>query len=1079
MKSSTACWDRSSTSSKFIPLEKSQRRHFTVGQSILIAIVVMFGFLRHSQAQVVFSEDFNDYQIDGDNNSQFDTGLQIHARGTFPGWTGGGVNNSHAVDLNPSDPGTNYALMLFSGNSSQPPNTPTLNTPIAANALGVEYDVTFDSGPSVYVGPSQATASTDGINVEIVRPDQSMVASYTHQPGAWPGTPNSQDLNSPGEFTYVGDGSGNVTIVLATSPILSGRFGGALDNLRVTVVSLPSFWTGISSTAWSDSGNWSGAVPGATTGTANTDTATFNQAAPNSPSTLDAGRNIQSITFDTANVTAVTIGTVDGNSLLLAAGGAIHTTSTVVNPQTVNCPLVLEGDYTFSSGAASSSATLTVGGGIIPGATSGLTTLTLSGSNSGVNTISGVLADNGSGQLAIAKNGTGAWTLSGANTFGGTTTVINGALRLAGGSVNNIPNSPTINVASGATLDVTGLANSTLVLGSGNIAETLIGTGTVNGSVAVSGGLENGSGNAPVASAISSGTGNTLTINGGLTLQNGSIANFTLGAPNGAGKPLGAFVNVTGTAGLAVNGIHTVNFSGTAQLGTYELFAFTSGGPLASQFTMGTNGAGILSYSFAVTPNSEVDLIVTLTSAAWDFNGAGNYSDSSKWHPSVVPSGAGVPVTFGNGVVNTVNASSIPVLVNGAEVAGSLVFNNTNSARYDLTNDGISGHGITLNNNGGGANINVSANALQIILANLTLADNLACSINAGSVLSIGGNVNQSGGSRTLTVNGPGTLTLGGANTYSGGTVINSGTLNTTINGTLGSGPLTINAANATSTLNLNANQTVSSLTSSGSGGGSAVVNVASGRTLVLTGALTSSGNLNLTGPGTTEIDGAPTLNANSVITVTNGTLRFAATSGSPTIGTGVTSTVGAGATLELAGSVASLSSGTNRVNINTLANSNGILVSGTHQQVGNIDGAGTTQVNAGSHVTANHIIQGALVISGSSGNLGRVTITASDAAGNPLGQSLALPSGLGLTGSLASSSSLGDGVNSPGGRERPSWSSLGSSADATGISPTAGKGAEVPEPSTMMMLVVALVSLLVRARHARGLIASQRTQST
>ena len=63
-----------------------------------------------------------------------------------------------------------------------------------------------------------------------------------------------------------------------------------------------------------------------------------------------------------------------------------------------------------------------------------------------------------------------------------------------------------------------------------------------------------------------------------------------------------------------------------------------------------------------------------------------------------------------------------------------------------------------------------------------------------------------------------------------------------------------------------------------------------------------------------------------------------------------------------------------------------GIVVSGTNQVVGNIDGSGTTQVNAGSDLTANHIIQTALVIGGTAGNPALVTIAASDAGGAPLG---------------------------------------------------------------------------------------------
>ena len=457
-------------------------------------------------------------------------------------------------------------------------------------------------------------------------------------------------------------------------------------------------------------------------GTNNTDTAVFNQNAPNSPLTLDASRNIDNITFDTSSVNSVTIGTVGGNPLLLTAGGTIQTTSTVANPQTFNCPLVLEGEYKFFSRAASSSATLSFGGGITPGATSGLTTLLLTGNNGGANTISGTLADNGAGQLAIVMSGTGSWTLSGANTYSGNTTVGNGTLQLAGGSTNNIPNSPLIAIAGGATLDVTGLFNGTIVLGSGNTAQTLSaldGGGTLSGSVIVNGGLAHGTGNASAGSMVGAGCAGTLTITGGLTLQDGSASNFALGAPNGSGNPLTAFVNVTGAAGLTVNGNHIVNLSGTPQQGTYELYAFTSGSPVATHFALGSSPPPGFVYSlFSVNPSAEVDLLVA-NACSWDFNGDGNYGDSSKWNPSIVPSGAGLTATFGNGVSNAVYITpSATVLIDGAEIVGSLVFNNTNGTGYILSNDGVAGHGITLNN-GTGAIISVSSNTLQTITANL------------------------------------------------------------------------------------------------------------------------------------------------------------------------------------------------------------------------------------------------------------------------------------------------------------------------------------------------------------------------
>ncbi len=196
----------------------------------------------------------------------------------------------------------------------------------------------------------------------------------------------------------------------------------------VVLIGGPSQWTGSNGSNWADSRNWIGGGPG--------DIALFNLKAANSPLIIDTGSIVRIIVFDTANVNSMTIGTVGGNALLLVPGGQIETTATVVNPQTVNAPLVLNGvDYTFTSGASSSSATLSFGGGIEPRATSGVTTLTLNGSNTGANTISGVLADNGQGQLAITMSGTGVWILSGANTYTGNTTIKSGSLSVTGWSL--------------------------------------------------------------------------------------------------------------------------------------------------------------------------------------------------------------------------------------------------------------------------------------------------------------------------------------------------------------------------------------------------------------------------------------------------------------------------------------------------------------------------------------------------------------------------------------------------------------------------------------------------------------------
>src|SRR5439155_25894602 len=127
---------------------------------------------------------------------------------------------------------------------------------------------------------------------------------------------------------------------------------------------------------------------------------------------------------------------------------------------------------------------------------------------------------------------------------------------------------------------------------------------------------------------------------------------------------------------------------------------------------------------------------------------------------------------------------------------------------------------------------------------------------------------------------------------------------------------------------------------------------------------------------GTLVVAGAPSLGDNSSLAINGGTLKFALTGGSATVGTGITATVAAGATLELAGTVSALSStaaATRRVNVVNNSAANGLLVSGTNQQVGAITGTGNTTIVAGGSLTANSIVQSAIIIGGSPGNLARL----------------------------------------------------------------------------------------------------------
>jgi fibronectin-binding autotransporter adhesin len=193
-------------------------------------------------------------------------------------------------------------------------------------------------------------------------------------------------------------------------------------------------WTGAVDAHWENPGNWN-TVPGVADGTkVSPDVATFNGAATSTSVTVDPSRNVAGITFDNIADTSTpfTIGSATGNALTLSAGGAIQATpsvsiaSGVTASMNIAAPLVLAGStYSFTNNAPTGPATtpgtgstLRISGPVTAGGTSP-TTLTLDGSNSaGLNSgifssVGGVMSDGaGAAKLGIFKTGSGSWELN-------------------------------------------------------------------------------------------------------------------------------------------------------------------------------------------------------------------------------------------------------------------------------------------------------------------------------------------------------------------------------------------------------------------------------------------------------------------------------------------------------------------------------------------------------------------------------------------------------------------------------------------------------------------------------------------
>lgn len=168
---------------------------------------------------------------------QYQTNNQLVFNANLTDWTKSGFNAVHAIQLSGTTPGGpgNYAIMIF-GN-----NLITQQTAFAANDLGKTYYASYDIGPTVYANPAEATQAGDQLRINLLRGDNSILASSVVAPGAWQGV----QTFSQQYFSYVGDGSGPIRLQIRSEQPDNGRFSGAVDNMAfwdTVPVPEPSSW---------------------------------------------------------------------------------------------------------------------------------------------------------------------------------------------------------------------------------------------------------------------------------------------------------------------------------------------------------------------------------------------------------------------------------------------------------------------------------------------------------------------------------------------------------------------------------------------------------------------------------------------------------------------------------------------------------------------------------------------------------------------------------------------------------------------------------------------------------------------
>ncbi len=508
--------------------------------------------------------------------------------------------------------------------------------------------------------------------------------------------------------------------------------------------------------------------------------------------------------------------------------------------------------------------------------------------NASTLTVGGIISGAG---FSVIKVGGGTLALGGANTFSGALNINGGSVVLNSGA--SIASSTGVTLA-GTTFDVSATS---FTLGA---AQTLSGSGTVNGSVADSSGSQILPGG--------SGTVGTLTLNNNLTLAGGDTLKFDLAT--GTNDLLAVSGNLT------PSGVTTINLSSLPTVlpsGLYTLIQVNGSlGGSAANFTLtGTPTPSRQTFNivYATSPN-RVQLQVINDSAAlvwrgsptlnWDVVTTANWSNTVTASADIFYNGDGVSFTDA-GVANQ------PVL-NTAVQPGSVTFNSTSdyllsgtgtiNGAGGLTKAGSSTLTITTTNNytgvtainGGTVAVNIFTNggvpsplgAASSASANLAFnggklqytGDNTwstrGATLNAGggtleitnpatTVTLSGVIVGTTGGALTKTGNG--TLALSGASTYNGATVVNSGVLITS-NG-ISDVSAVVLADVAGVSLNLGANDTVGSIAGGGVNGGG--INLAANRlttgnnnsSTTYAGSIIGTGGITKTGTGQLTLTGS------------------------------------------------------------------------------------------------------------------------------------------------------------------------------------------------------------------------------
>jgi autotransporter-associated beta strand protein len=574
------------------------------------------------------------------------------------------------------------------------------------------------------------------------------------------------DISGAG-FGLVKEGAG--TLVLAGNNLAAT--GGITLNAGAVRFDAPASLNGTARDVVVNAGGT--VVFGPSFGAANIPAALSDRIVASSAGTLAADhQEATNFDFNTPGLTDASFGAVGsvtytgtltpaGTTYRLGGGGGILTMANpnaitnsgnelvVIGPGTV----VLANANDYAGGTTVSGGTLQIGTGGTLGSLNPncaiITDATLAFNRSDTVTQGADFASVISGLGGVMQAGSGTLILNGANDYTGPTTVSAGTLRLADTSTVAYSSGLFLNAG---TLQL--LSNDPATFDTPDIQIAPGATATIEVN-------NNGAG-----------TGNTLMLSGGIVSSNSTAAIATVNLTGGndyvLSTPRAAVNTGGGSPKMRVNPT-----TASIRIGT-----FNSACPAVQRATIYLGGTSAGNAVDTITPCTNLGTVelVKEGQSAWT---VGNYCTPAQPQGTVTITDGTLTVTgtlcpqggtlLNGGQLNYDNAGAVrgAMSINGGNLdntSGAAIPTSTYNPAQTWSSDFT-----FIGSQGANSDLNLGTGAVALGATRQVTVSNPATTLTVGGVIS--------GAGRGLTKAGPGTLSLGGANTYTGATAVNEGTL--------------------------------------------------------------------------------------------------------------------------------------------------------------------------------------------------------------------------------------------------------------------------------------------------------------